>query len=151
MNNDDEIKKHTNDFLSEWTPRLRMWIKDATGSRRLSEDQTQEYRTAAHYGLMNALATYDKSKGASFDTHASNTVKGHLKNFDAKSGHIKSNVLNQIQQAEREARQERAQTPPPIPSEAAPSMAQPAAQPTQSIAEPKSPALPVQKPNPDRP
>lgn len=151
MNNDDEIKKHTNDFLSEWTPRLRMWIKQATGARRLSEDQAQEYRTAAHYGLMNALATYDKSKGASFDTHAATAVKGHLKNFDSKSGHISPRELNQIQQAEREGRQVRAQTPPPVPSEAAPSMAQPAAQPTQSIAEPKSPALPVQKPNPDRP
>ena len=149
--NNDEIEKHKNDFLSEWTPRLRMWIKDATGSRRLSEDQAQEYRTAASYGLMRALATYDKSKGASFDTHAANHVKGHLKNFAAKSGDIQSNVLNQIQQAEREARQERAQTPPPVPSQAAPSMAQPAAKPAQSIAEPKSPALPVQKPNPDRP
>lgn len=144
MINKDEIEKHKNDFLSEWTPRLRMWIKDATGARRLSEDQLQEYRTAASYGLMHALATYDKSKGASFDTHAANHVKGHLKNFAAKSGDIKSNVLNQIQQAEREARQERSQAPS---QPAAPAVAQP----TQSMAEPKTPALPAQKTTLDRP
>jgi DNA-directed RNA polymerase specialized sigma subunit len=145
MTSKEEIEKHKNDFISEWTPRLRMWIKDVAGPRRLSEDQLQEYRTAASYGLMNALANYDKSKGASFDTFAAHHVKGHLKNHIAKSGDIKSNVLGQIQEAEREARKERQQTPQqPTPKVST------VPQPTES-AEPKSPTLPVQKPTLGRP
>lgn len=149
MMNKDEIEKHKNDFISEWTPRLRMWIKQVAGPRRLSEDQLQEYRTAATYGLMGALANYDKSKGASFDTFAAHHVKGHLKNHIARSGDIQSNVLGQIQEAERAARKEREQAPQqPVLPASAPKMPT-VSQPSES-AEPKSPALPVQKPTPDR-
>jgi DNA-directed RNA polymerase specialized sigma subunit len=148
MTSKEEIEKHKNDFISEWTPRLRMWIKDVAGPRRLSEDQLQEYRTAATYGLMGALANYDKSKGASFDTFAAHHVKGHLKNHMARSGDIKSNVLGQIQEAEREARKERQQAP-QQPASSAPKI--PTIPKPSEPAEPKSPTLPVQKPTPDRP
>ena len=82
-----DIKKrdHLNDMLLEAAPEINMHATMFAKSGNYPKLQAEDLHSIGQHGLYEAIASFDPSKGASFKTHASNSIKNkmrqHLKNY----------------------------------------------------------------------
>lgn len=77
----DENKKqerdHLNDMLIEWAPLINYHVNSLRDTLPPHIDHEDLYAQGMH-GLIDAFHKYDPKKGASFNTYASQRIKGKM-------------------------------------------------------------------------
>lgn len=89
------------EVLISFLPRIKSWVIKMSANLPSSVEQ-QELYSAASLGLMESMARFDKSKGASFYAYAEKRVKGAmidaLRNMDV----LPRNVRTRLKSVERQ-------------------------------------------------
>ncbi len=81
MANDDyktPDRDHLSDILTEWAPKINMWVKKLRSSGKVTSDiDDTDLHTAGMDGLMDAFHRYEKNKGA-FAPFVDGRIRGKM-------------------------------------------------------------------------